>query len=160
MRTVISPKDISSGNVAMLQPQAVSPAPQPAAQAGQPAPAAAPPIQPDDFTARLVKYVPSDVIAVYVAVFTVLGTVKGEAKLPWLEWVVFAIIVALTPLYLHRVGKVGKLSQVIISTVALVIWAFAYGKPFDNLGWYDVYGLVIAGILLPLYTFGVAIING
>lgn len=72
----------------------------------------------------------------------------------WPRIFVFGLIA--TYLYLWRVEKVKKQTQLHISAVAYCVWVFAIGGPFVHLAWYDpVYG----GLLLPAYTFLIAVIE-
>lgn len=110
--------------------------------------------QPDRYQDRLIKYIPADVIAVYLAIAGILKTANGHVPLQTIQWVVFLILVPGTWLYLWRVAQVTKWQQIAISVVAFVVWVFSLGGPFAQFAWYDpVYGAV----LLPLYTFLVPI---
>ena len=78
----------------------------------------------------------------------------GGVAATTIRWELLAIFLILTPLYLCRVQKVMKISQLIISTVSFAVWVFALGGPFSLCSWYDpVYGAV----LLPVFTLTVAI---
>lgn len=109
---------------------------------------------PDTYTSRLLKYIPSEVIAVYLTLTALLRASAAPDRM--LEWLVFAFGVVVTPLYLWRVQRVWKPLQLVLSTVAFVVWAFALGGPFLSLTWYTaVYG----GLLLTAYTFLIPIIQ-
>lgn len=110
--------------------------------------------QADDYTSKLVKYIPSEVVALYIALGSILGTSdKSDGAL---YWVVFAVCLIGTGLYLWRVTNVTKVTQIVISVVAFFVWAFALGGPFELLSWYDpVYG----ALLLPVYTFFVPMLE-
>jgi hypothetical protein len=111
--------------------------------------------KPDKYSDRLLKNIPAEVVAVYVFIAGVVGAAGGTTP-RWLLWGVFAALLLGTPVYLKRVQKVGKPLQLLISTVAFAVWVFSLGteSPFATLPWYrPVYGAV----LLPLYTFAVAI---
>lgn len=111
--------------------------------------------KPDDYQSRLLKYIPAEVVAVYL---TLEGIVKSAADQQiWLLWVIFGLLLIGTPLYLWRVAKVPRKVQLSISTIAFAVWIFALGGPFASQTWYEpVYG----AILLPIYTFFVPIIIG
>jgi hypothetical protein len=91
------------------------------AQAGKIAPA-------DSFSARLVKYIPAEVITLYLTMDSII-----KAKLPSpatqpnphllqtiiiVRWIVFLILLLGTPLYLLRVAKISKITQVVIATIS------------------------------------------
>jgi hypothetical protein len=111
---------------------------------------------PDSYTDRLLKYIPVEVVAVYLAVNGALGTLTDAGTRTFLIWVVFFLLLAGTPLYLARIQKVSKRVQLLIATVSFAVWVFSVGGPFSNLGWYQpVYGAII----LPLFTFFVPVIE-
>ena len=104
--------------------------------------------RPDDYKQKLYKYIPAEVIALYLTFDTLLRA-AGEEK-GFLPWLVCGFCFLGTPLYLCRVAGVKRASQLAVSTVAFAVWAFALGGPFAALSWYrPIYG----GLLLPAYTF-------
>ena len=113
-----------------------------------------PPSKPDDYTSRLLKYIPAEVITLYLTLTSILRSSMDTGQV--LEWLVFAIGTIATPLYLWRLQKVHKVVQLTLSTGAFIVWAFALGGPFANVSWYaPVYG----GILLSVYTFLIPILE-
>jgi len=106
--------------------------------------------QPDRYQDRLIKYIPGDVIAVYLAIAGILKTANGRIPLHTIEWIVFLVLLPGTWFYLQRVGGVTKWQQVLISVIAFAVWVFSLGGPFTQFVWYDpIYGAIV----LPLYTF-------
>jgi hypothetical protein len=70
-----------------------------------------------------------------------------------LYWLIFIVLLILTPLYTWRVTTEAGLPvayvQVVVSTLSFIVWVFAIGGPFSLLSWYQpVYG----SILLILFT--------
>ncbi len=122
--------------------------------------------QKDEYKDRLLKYIPAETVAVYLALSRAITTATNPSDQQGsdeanLLWIVFAVLLVGTWLYLQRVQKVTKVKQLIISTVAFAVWIFSIGGPFelsfgDPEGWYKpIYGAV----LLPLYTFFIPIIE-
>ena len=112
------------------------------------------PSTPDGYAERLLKYVPSEVIALYLTLSSLLQSSQDGAR--WLDWTVFGFGTVVTPLYLWRLQKVHKVLQLTISTGAFVVWAFALGGPFSHLDWFaPVYG----GIVLSIYTFLIPVVE-
>jgi len=106
----------------------------------------------DSYADRLLKYIPSEVIAVYLTVDAILKSAT-DMRIPVL-WVVFLVLLVATPFYLWRVANIVKKDQIAISTLAFIVWVFAMGGPFISLSFYHpVYGAVA----LPLFTFLVPI---
>jgi hypothetical protein len=94
--------------------------------------------QGDDYASRLLKYIPTETVAAYLALSGVVASADGENRATML-WAVFAFGLLLTPLYLRRVGNVRSWLQIGISTVAFVVWVFALGGPWSLLSWYEPY---------------------
>jgi hypothetical protein len=76
-------------------------------------------VKADEYSERLVKYIPPDVIGAFTAIEGIVeGGVKPEdPHRATYAWVVFAIILVATPFYLLNVAKVSKMRQIAISTV-------------------------------------------
>jgi len=110
---------------------------------------------PDNYVDRLVKYIPPDVIGAYAALHGFISSpqVGGD---PNVSWGIFGIMLFATPLYLLRVRKVRKPAQLLISTLAFAVWAFAYpGVPFSTLHTNPIW----APIALTLFTFLIPILE-
>ncbi len=106
---------------------------------------------PDDYLARLVKYVPAEIIALYL---TAAGIVPANRS--GVLWAVAAFCAVLTPVYLRWVTSRGGVpplrQQIVIGTIAFPIWLFAIGGPFALLGWYAGYRFVASLVLLAATT--------
>ena len=109
--------------------------------------------EPDKYMSRLIKYIPGEIIALYIYLETVVRSLPQNETL---YWSVFTFCFLATPLYLWRKEKVSKKLQLLISTVSFFVWVFAVGGPFASLTWYNaVYGV----IGLPVYTFLVSLVE-
>jgi hypothetical protein len=102
----------------------------------------------DSYSSRLLKYIPAEVIALYVALEGALKS-ANMAGTP-LHWAIFSFCAVATVLYLWRVQKVSKRYQIALSAIAFCVWIFSLGGPFAGLSWYrPIYG----ALLLPSFTF-------
>jgi hypothetical protein len=120
-----------------------------------PARSSSPAPSPDGYGSRVLKYIPAEVVTVYIAVQGVINAADPAGPNATLLWVAFGILLVLTPVYLWRIMHVTKSLQLVISTIAFAVWVFSLGGPFAFFPWYQaVYGAV----LLPLFTFAVGII--
>jgi hypothetical protein len=96
----------------------------------------------DDFLARLVKYIPSEIVGLYVAASGFVPRMTDNKPNPALWWV-FTPCAILTPIYLGWVtrdpaaGKGPLWVQVLFATIAFPVWVFALGGPFELLSWYN-----------------------
>jgi hypothetical protein len=114
------------------------------------------PASADNYADRLLKYIPGEIVALYMLVNGLANTLSESSRMEWFHWILFALFCMLTYAYLWRMAGIRKVQQLIISVVAFVVWVFALGGPFALYSWYDpLYGQ----ILLPLYTFAIAIVE-
>lgn len=108
----------------------------------------------DEYTDRLLKYIPAEVVACYIFVIGFIQKLTKPEDIKIASWVIFFLFCILTVWYLWKILKVRKVQQLVISLIAFIVWVFALGGPFILLTWYNpVYG----EILLPVYTLVAAI---
>jgi hypothetical protein len=116
----------------------------------------------DNYMSRVLKYIPSEIVMAYISIDGMLRTCYNpnlwadRQMLLKLLWIVSAILTVLTPLWLWRVMRVRRLSQLFISTISVPVWLFALGGPFSLLDWYRP---ALGAIALPLYTLILPIIS-
>ena len=113
------------------------------------------PLDADKYRERLYKYIPSEVISLYMGTTLVLQTAGSQAPAGF-GWVLFAIGLLGTWLYLRFAQGVTKPAQLAVSIGAFAVWAFSLGGPFLSLSWYHAF---YAALLLPIYTFAAALIE-
>ncbi|HNV43358.1 MAG: hypothetical protein KBG82_05605 [Spirochaetes bacterium] len=111
-----------------------------------------PQIKSDTYLERLYKYIPSEIILLYI---TCEKIILDQSQLNiWTYWALAGFCLLMTPLYLFFVQKVKKAKQLILSTLSFAVWVFALGGPFTLLSWYDpLYG----ALLLPVFTFTISL---
>jgi hypothetical protein len=113
---------------------------------------------PDTYFDKVVKYIPADIVAAWVAVT---GLVKS-ANVPGntVLWVCFAVGVLLTAAWTWKqtnvTGQPPATKQIIVSTIAFGVWVLALGAPFDALDWYHP---LYASLVLIGYTLVVALLE-
>jgi len=114
--------------------------------------------QVDGFFDRVVKYIPSDIVAAWTALT---GLVAGATAIPAnrVLWILFAVMTVLTYVWTLRQtalpGARPARTQAAIATVSFVVWVFALGGPFAGVAWYaPVYG----SIALIIYTLSVGLV--
>lgn len=110
--------------------------------------------KPDDYKERILKFIPAEVVTLYLLVYGLAKAAEDQIPFEVISWVLFGVGIFGTILHLWRIAKVSDWSQILISTVAFVVWVFALGGPFLQLPWYNsIYG----ALLLPIYTFFIPI---
>ena len=114
------------------------------------------PATPDDYQDRLLKYVPTEVIGVFIALDALLKSAGGNVHKDVLSWIAFVVLLVLTPIYVFRLQDVRKFLQLGIAAVSFFVWVFTLGGPFTQFSWYSTF---YGGFVLPLYTFIVPIVE-
>jgi hypothetical protein len=112
----------------------------------------------DTYFGKLVKYIPAEVVAAYVAAAGAVKTAGAEAPSATLLWLVAAGLLVVTPIWVLAAatepGKPRPAFQAGAAAVAFACWVFALGGPFEFQIWYKpVYGtvvLVFATLIIPL----------
>jgi hypothetical protein len=114
----------------------------------------------DGFSDRVVKYIPGDVVAAWIAVKNLIGAAAQDVPKRTLLWLSFVAGLLLTAAWTYkntrRPGLPVATTQIVISTVAFVIWVWALGEPFFSLirPQSEVYG----ALALIFFTLGVGLI--
>lgn len=118
------------------------------------------PNNPDGFVDRLVNLIPSEIIAAFIAINTFVEGVPEQIK-DYVHWGCLVILVLATPYYAYGKTNDGllkpRLDQSILVTVSFVVWAMAYGGPFESLSWYS---KSLSGILVVIWSIVSPILIG
>ena len=112
--------------------------------------------QGDSYLTRVIKYIPAEIIAIYVIVDGFLKTGKiGSLRVDQnLYFLIFAGFLVATPIYTYfatrKPGAPLATGQILISAISFAAWVFALGGPFATLKpFYPDNGAIISAILLP-----------
>lgn len=108
----------------------------------------------DDYPNRILKYIPTEVVTVYLLLEGLLKSGVSQAHLTIGLWILFSFGCAVTPLYLWRMQKVTKPSQLLISTGAFAVWVMGIGGPFQEIPRY------LSSMILVAYVFLIPLIGG
>lgn len=107
----------------------------------------------DDYLDRVAKYVPAEVLGVYLAAqsLIVAGSDPGSPRRKWSFAIVALVLTVLTPLYLRQRAERGQpwRKHGIVGTISFLVWAYAMAEAARTFGFYD--GL-IAGIVVLLFS--------
>jgi hypothetical protein len=107
----------------------------------------------DSYRERLLKVIPSEVLGVYMAAN---GAVVSMDPSPvWLQWVIFVIALAATPLWLIYFQSVRSVLHNVLAGIGFLIWVMALGGPFMTIPGYQpaigsVFLIVFSGFAAPL----------
>jgi hypothetical protein len=119
------------------------------------------PASADTYIDRLVKYLPADVIVIWILI---LNSSKSMSisQLPILLWFIVIVFLVLTFLWIIRTtsepGKPPAVAQASLSTLGMLIIMVAIGPPFDTIpGYMPLYGqlfLITYTLITPLFIPG------
>ena len=102
--------------------------------------------QDQNYRDRLLKLIPSEIVAAYLVLW---GIIPGEATLG-------TLIVFIVPFYLWRLNNVQRTSQLIITTISFAVWVYSIGGgPFADWGLYEPW---IASVILVLWTLVIPLV--
>jgi hypothetical protein len=113
----------------------------------------------DSYRERLLKYIPSETIALFIAVYGITYYLSGsEDWYPLMaRWILIAGILG-TLLYLWHAEGVTDLVQLAISTIGFILWACALG--IVTVASLPYYNAVVAAVLLVVWMLGAPFIDG
>jgi hypothetical protein len=115
----------------------------------------------DSYRERLLKLIPSEVLGTYMAVNAALISMDPSTMSTVLLWVVFGICLAVTPLWLWFGQGVRKVLQIVLTSIAFVIWVMTVSGPFTTIPDYKpvigtVFLILFSGLIAPLLGMMVA----
>ena len=99
----------------------------------------------EKYIGRLLKLIPSEIVAAYLAIQGIVPVASRK----WGLLVISIVLLIITPLYLLRVQKVKKTFQVVVSSLAFIVWVYSLGGPFV---YFNIYQPWIASVILLLWT--------
>lgn len=115
-----------------------------------------PGVKEDSYIAKVVHYIPSEIIAAYLAASGVLTGSSSHRQA--MLWVIFGILMILTPLWILYAtalpDKPVPIFQAFAAMLGFAVWIFAIGGPFAYLSWYrPEYGslvLIFSTLSIPI----------
>jgi hypothetical protein len=109
----------------------------------------------DNYRDRLLKLIPSELLGTYMAVNAALISMDPSTMSTVLLWVVFGICLAATPMWLWFGQGVRKVLQIVLTSIAFVIWVMTVSGPFTTIPGYKpfigtVFLILFSGLIAPL----------
>jgi hypothetical protein len=86
----------------------------------------------DSYRDKLLKLIPAEIVAAFLALKGALDAAQQVNGIQMLEWIVFAGLLVFTPLIYRFVYKVKDAKQHVLTILAFIIWVFTIGGPFDQ----------------------------
>ena len=113
----------------------------------------------DSYLAKVVRYIPGEIVAAYLAAYNALKAAENGIPFDTVLWIVAIALGVVTPFWIlyaaYIPGKSRPYFQAGAATAAFAVWVFAIPQgPFSSIGWYNpVYGflvLIFATLIIPL----------
>lgn len=119
--------------------------------AGPPAPPGGTTPTPDDYLGRLLKYIPAELVGLYLAARGVVP--QNAPDLDKTLWIIALVTWVLVPIYLFvvtsRGGQKPLFWQITLATIAFPVWVFSIGgHPVLSLPWYASHEFVGSLVLM------------
>jgi len=113
----------------------------------------------NEFTQKIVKMVPSELVTAYTAGIAVISDVANEETRMIAYAVTFLVCLVLTPIYLNQQAEPGmpKWTHIIISTLAFPVWAYLVSGNVIVPQYYDGSIALLATILFSVVTGAIPI---
>lgn len=116
----------------------------------------------NNYSDRLLKLIPAEVVSVYIAVFNLIKDLihqkaqvdsnvgNDNIAIPWF-WGIFILLGAGNVFYMKQTG-VTDWRQVLITTVAYILWVLSIGGPVVINNPEIISPQIIASIFVPVFT--------
>ncbi len=104
----------------------------------------------DQFKEKLLKLIPSEIIAAYLCIQ---GLLMAQPK--QVIWIVMGVMFILTFLYLRQIEQVRKIDHLLFSTFSFLIWVYGIGTE-EVLG--GLYNPPLASLVLVLWTLFIPLV--
>jgi hypothetical protein len=113
----------------------------------------------NEFTQKIVKMVPSELVTAYTAGIAVISDVANEETRMIAYGVTFLVCLVLTPIYLNQQAEPGmpKWTHIVISTLAFPVWAYLVSGNVIVPQYYDGSIALLATILFSVVTGAIPI---
>jgi len=106
--------------------------------------------EPKEYLERIAKYIPAEIVAAYLAANGFAESAPDSRKLA-LFALIFLVCLACTPWYITRFGETrkAKIVNALVASAAFVVWSYALGGVFKQLGWHEP---TTASVILILFS--------
>ena len=107
-----------------------------------------------EFTQKIVKMVPTELVTAYTAAVGVISDVANEETRMIAYAVTFLVCLILTPIYLNQQAEAGKpkVVHIVLSTLAFPVWAYLVSGNQIIPEYYDGSLALLATILFSVVT--------
>ena len=90
-------------------------------------PEATGPVIPDNYTTQIVKLIPAEIVGVYLGLQNLFFALADPTR-AIVQGILFVVILAISPLYLKKVGRISDPRQRAVAVISYCIWGISLGK--------------------------------
>ena len=108
----------------------------------------------NDYKNRLIKMIPGDVLALYLACNTAITQFKGTYTH---YWSVFGIVLVLMVFYLKKILKIEDWVQIVLMCISFVLWCMTLDHPFDKCFKNHDQQMLFSSLAVAIFTFAIPI---
>lgn len=108
-------------------------------------------LQPRQFLEKVIKIIPSEVIAGYMFLISTLPVIGSTALKDVLKWLIFGLLIFVIPLYYRSLSKgLPYIKHSIVSMIAFIVWSYSIsGAALTGEEYYDP---IVASLSLMIFT--------
>jgi hypothetical protein len=112
------------------------------------------PSEANNYKDRLLKLIPSEIIAAYITLHGLIMGIESTHKQDLL-WIVIGLLFIITPFYLYKVSMVTKKGQIIITSFGFLVWVFTTNPPVEKI--WDLPTIFLGSLVFTLCTMFIPI---
>jgi len=116
--------------------------------------------QVDTYFDKVIKYIPADIVATWTVVTGLVASASEQVPKAQVLWFAYVFGIIMTALWTWKqtqeTNKPIAKTQIVVATLAFVIWVAALGGPFEFL---PAYQRLYGSLLLIAYTLTVGLVN-
>lgn len=108
-------------------------------------------LQPRQFLEKVIKIIPSEVIAGYMFLTSTLPVISSPMLKDSLKWIIFLVLIFVIPLYYRSLAKgLPYLKHSMVSIIAFIVWSYSIsGAALTGDEYYDP---IVASLALMSFT--------
>jgi hypothetical protein len=84
---------------------------------------------PDNYVSQIVKLIPTEIVGVYLGIQNLLSSLTEPTR-AYSQFVIFLVILGITPFYLKLAAAMTDKKQLLIAIISYCIWGISLGGPF------------------------------
>ncbi len=115
-----------------------------------------------DFKDKLIKLIPGEVVAAYMAIDGIVPPVDQSSHSRTMSVLAAVVLLAVIPFYLKKIYSVANNQQIVFTMGSFVVWLYSLGGPFKyfygsdggsiHVPWIGSIFLILWTLLIPFFV--------